>query len=137
MSRTEPAIVETVTGPGALDKIHDALEAMWLAHERVPVEIRMRVAIAAAEIGANIIEHAGRGHSIQMRMEARVLPHAVEIVFIDHGPEAHVDLTDLSLPDDMAERSRGLALAQSVLRELSCHRWGNTNRWTLISEDFR
>ena len=137
MNRTEPAVVETVTGPGTLDEIHDALDSVWLAHARVPDEVRMRMAIAAAEIGANIIEHAARGHSIQMRMEARVLPHAVEIVFIDHGPEVHVDLTDLSLPDDMAERSRGLALARSVLGELSYRRWGSTNRWTLISEDFR
>ena len=137
MNRTEPAVVDTVTGPGTLDEIHNALDVMWLAHAGVPDEVRMRMAIAAAEIGANIIEHAGRGRGIQMRMEARVLPHAVEIVFVDHGPEVHVDLTDLSLPHDMAERSRGLALARSVLRELSCCRSGSTNRWTLISEDFR
>ena len=137
MNRTEPAVVETVTGPGTLDEIHDALDSVWLAHARVPDEVRMRMAIAAAEIGANIIEHAARGHSIQMRMEARVLPHAVEIIFIDHGPEVHVDLTDLSLPDDMAERSRGLALARSVLGELSYSRLADTNRWTLVSDDFR
>ena len=76
MNRTEPAVVETVTGPGTLDEIHDALDVMWLTHTGVPEEVRMRMAIAAAEIGANIIEHAGRGHSIPMRMEARVLPHA-------------------------------------------------------------
>lgn len=137
MSRTDPAVVETVAGPGTLDEIHDALDAMWLAHARVPDEVRMRMAIAAAEIGANIIEHAGRGLGIRMRMEARVLPSAVEVVFIDYGPEAHVDLTDLSFPDDLAERSRGLALARSVLGELSYRRCDNVNRWTLISEDFR
>jgi serine/threonine-protein kinase RsbW len=137
MNRIEPTVVETVTGPGTLDEIHQALDAFWLAHSAVPEEIRMRMAIAAAEIGANIIEHAGGNHGIQMRMEARALPHTVEIVFVDHGPEATVDLTDLSLPDEMSERSRGLALAHSVLAELSYLRCGTTNRWTLLSHDFR
>lgn len=136
MSRTEPAIFETVTGPGTLDEIHNALDAMWLAHSRVPDVVQMRMSIAAAEIGANIIEHAGRGLGIPMRMEARVLPHAVEIIFIDYGPAVHVDLSDLSLPHEMAERSRGLALARAVLGSLSYHRWDNANRWTLVSEDF-
>jgi serine/threonine-protein kinase RsbW len=137
MSRIESAVVETVTGPGTLDEIHQALDAFWLAHSGVPDEVRMRMAIAAAEIGANIIEHSGGSHGVRMRMEARALPHTVEIVFVDHGPEVDIDLTDLSFPDEMCERSRGLALAHSVLAELSYLRCGATNRWTLLSHDFR
>jgi serine/threonine-protein kinase RsbW len=137
MSRIESAVVETVTGPGTLDEIHQALDAFWLAHSGVPDEVRMRMAIAAAEIGANIIEHSGGSHGVRMRMEARALPHTVEIVFVDHGPEVSIDLTDLSFPDEMCERSRGLALAHSVLAELSYLRCGATNRWTLLSHEFR
>jgi serine/threonine-protein kinase RsbW len=137
MSRIESAVVETVTGPGTLDEIHQALDAFWLAHSGVPDEVRMRMAIAAAEIGANIIEHSGGSHGVRMRMEARALPHTVEIVFVDHGPEVSIDLPDLSFPDEMCERSRGLALAHSVLAELSYLRCGATNRWTLLSHEFR
>ena len=137
MSRIDPAVLETVTGPETLDEIHQALDAFWLAHAGVPEEVRMRMAIAAAEIGANIIEHSGGADGIWMRMAVRALPHAVEVVFDDHGPEATVDLTDLSFPDEMSERSRGLALAHSVLAELSYLRCGTTNRWTLLSHDFR
>ncbi len=137
MSRIDPTVVETVTGPETLDEIHQALDAFWLVHAGVPEEVRMQMAIAAAEIGANIVEHSGGGHGIRMRMESRALAHAVEIVFVDHGPEATVDLTNLTFPDEMAERSRGLALAHSVLAGLSYLRCGATNRWTLLSHDFR
>ena len=137
MTRIEPSALETVTGSGTLDEIHDALDAFWRSHPRVPPDVRIRIEIAAAEIGANIVEHAGGGRPVRLRMETRDLRYAVEVVFTDDGPEAHVDLTALGLPGEMAERSRGLALAQSVLAELLYRRRGDTNRWTLISEDFR
>ncbi len=137
MTRIEPGICETVTGPGTLDEIHAALDQFWLAHPQVPERIRLGTAIAVAEIAANIIEHAGRGKSIGLRMEVTALADVVEVIFLDDGWEAQLDLTVARLPGDMAERSRGLALAQSVLGELSYSRSGGTNRWTLISERFR
>lgn len=136
MSRIEPGLLDTYTSSSTLDEIRDALDSLWQVHTRVPDLVQMRIAIAAAEIGANIIEHAGSGHAIRLRMEATVLAHAVEVVFIDDGAEARVDMAALRLPDDLAERRRGLALAQSVLGELTYRRCGTTNRWTLISEDF-
>ena len=136
MNRSEPGTFETATGVETLDEIHAALEEFWLAHAEVPDEIRMRVGIAAAEIGANIVEHAGRGQSIWLRMETWAHPDTVEIVFTDDGWDAQIDLTELHLPDDLVERSRGLALARSVLGELSYRRNGTTNHWTLISERF-
>ncbi|MCH9720503.1 MAG: ATP-binding protein [Actinomycetia bacterium] len=136
MTRIEPGICETVTGPGTLDEIHVALDEFWLAHPQVPERIRLGTAIAVAEIAANIIEHAGRGKSIGLRMEVKALEDVVEVIFVDDGWEAQLDLTVARLPGDMAERSRGLALAQSVLGELSYSRSGGTNRWTLISERF-
>jgi len=136
MNRSEPGTLDTTTGATTLDEIHTVLEAFWLAHPDVPEGIRLRVGIATAEIGANIVEHAGRGESIRLRMETRAHPDTIEIVFTDDGWEAEVDLTAVHLPDDMAERSRGLALARSVLGELSYRRDGTTNCWILISERF-
>ena len=137
MTRIEPGICETVTGPGTLDEIHAALDEFWLAHPQVPERIRLGIGIAVAEIAANVIEHAGRGKSIGLRMEVKAVADVVEIIFIDDGWEAQLDLTMAHLPGDMAERSRGLALAQSVLDELSYCRSDGANRWTLTSERFR
>lgn len=136
MNRTEPDVLETVTGPGTLDDIQGTLDALWLAHADVPPAVRMQLAIATAEVGANIVEHAGAGAPVNMRMECWVHADSVSIIFVDDGLEVHVDLDNVCLPDEMAERSRGLALAKSVLREFSYQRLGSMNRWTLVSEQF-
>ena len=47
-----------------------------------------------------------------------------------------MELTAAALPDDCAERGRGLAIAQSVLRELS-YRRNSANHWTLVSRQFQ
>jgi len=137
MPRIEAGVCETRTGPETLDEIHRALDEFWPHHPHVPERIRMGISIAVAEVGANIIEHAGRGKSIALRMEATALPDAVQVTFCDDGWEAEVDLTAAQLPGEMAEHSRGLALAQSVLGELTYSRSGAINRWTLVSECFR
>jgi anti-sigma regulatory factor (Ser/Thr protein kinase) len=41
----------------------------------------------------------------------------------------------LEMPDPMAERGRGLALAQAVLEELN-YRRTHLNHWTLVSKPF-
>lgn len=136
MTRTDPDVLETDTGPQTLDDIQRALDALWLAHDEVPHTVRMHVAIAAAEVGANIIEHAGAGSPVHMRMECWVRPDSVLIAFTDNGIEVDVDLETVCLPDELAERSRGLALTKSVLREFTYQRVGTSNRWTLVSERF-
>lgn len=96
---------------------------------------RLHVGIAAGEISANIVEHAGRGDAVRIRMEVTVLPTRVRVDFTDEGSPADVDLTAVRLPGEMAERGRGLALAQAVLETLAYHR-DSANHWTLISKPF-
>jgi serine/threonine-protein kinase RsbW len=47
-----------------------------------------------------------------------------------------VDLAAAIMPDDMAERGRGLALAQAALRLLSYFRDEVGNHWRLVSNVF-
>lgn len=136
MVRTELLILETVTGPAALDDIQDNLQSLWAAHSEVPERIRTRVALAVAEVGANIIEHAGRGAPVKLRMESGVLGDVVKVTFTDEGAEASVDLGAVAMPVGLAERGRGLAIAQSVLAELAYRRRGAVNEWVLVSEAF-
>lgn len=68
-------------------------------------------------------------------MEVTVLPTQIRVEFTDDGVPAHIDLTAVCLPDDMAERGRGLALAKAVLEHLSYHR-DSVNRWILVSKPF-
>jgi serine/threonine-protein kinase RsbW len=135
MNQSESAAFETVSGPGTLADIARFLDEVLSTHQHVPDTVRMQVSIAAGEIGANIMEHAGRAQPVSIRMEVRVLIDEVWVEFIDDGAPAELDLTAVRLPDDMAERGRGLALAQAVLEKLK-YRRNAKNHWTLVSKRF-
>lgn len=136
MSRPETRVLQTAAAPGALADIATALERTWSAHPFVPPIERMHMELAAGEIGANIIEHSARGRLVSMTMDVTVFPGQVQVEFTDDGDPVHVDLDSVCLPDDMAERGRGLALARSVLARLAYHR-SDVNNWILVSKPFR
>lgn len=117
-------------------EVHRTLEAAWRRHPEVPAAIRMELDIAVAEVGNNLIDHAGRGQHLQIQMAVWVLGDHVRIEFTDDGSPAEIDLASLRMPDVMAENGRGLALAGASLRELSYGRVESGNRWTLISHNF-
>ena len=133
-SMTQPewhCVLDTPTGPDALDKIHGCLNELWSAHPDLPEVVRTPVSVAVAEIGANIIEYSRPGQPVRMQMQVQVLAHEVEIVFTDEGDPAHVDLAAVTMPDEMAERGRGLALAKACLDRLTYRRDSTGNHWTL------
>lgn len=135
MTRTDSAVLETSAGPHALEEIEAFLGRTWAAHARVPHQVRLQLGIAAGEIAANIVEHAAQGQLVRIQMTVSVLADVVRIDFIDDGVPAQVNLESADMPDDMAERGRGLALAQAVLDELS-YRRTTCNQWTLVSKRF-
>lgn len=128
-------VLDTVASPATLGEIDNVLKRVWSACAHVPDRIRLQVGIAVAEIGANIIEHAGRSRAVRMRMEVRVLPNEVRVSFIDDGFPAQIDLGAVRRVDEWAESGRGLAMAQAVLDRL-CYRRNWVNHWTLVSRPF-
>lgn len=122
---------ETVTGPNTLAEIQQVLDTLWADHD-VPDRARMSMELAVSEIVANIIEHSGGGKPVRLRMRARVGSNAVEVIFTDDGHPAPVDLANLSMPPETAERGRGLAIAHRVLDLLSYRRDSEGNHWTLM-----
>lgn len=135
MNQPDSRVLQAPAGPHVLAEIAVALERVWAAHPQVPPVERMHIELAAGEIGANIIEHSGRVRPVCMTMDVTVLADHVRVEFTDDGDPVQVDLTAVALPDEMAERGRGLALAQSVLAELAYSR-NEVNRWTLVSKPF-
>lgn len=134
-SRPDPLVLETTAGPHTLGQIEAVLQQAWSNHSHVPDDVRMQVGIASGEIGANIVEHAAQGRPIRIQMNVRVLAGEVWVEFADEGIPARVDLSTVHLPDEMAERGRGLALAKAVLERLSYQR-NSMNHWTLVSKRF-
>lgn len=140
MNPPDTRVIEGQTSPGILANISALLDQTWSAHPQIPVAIRTQMSIAACEVAANIVEHAARGLPVYIRMEVRVLPHEVRVEFTDAGQPAQIDLATVSLPDEMAERGRGLALAKSALAELAYTKSTTTktatNHWKLVSKRF-
>jgi len=136
MMRTDSAVLETSAGPRTLEELEEFLERTWAAHANVPHPVRLQMGIAAGEIAANIVEHTAKGQVVRIQMTVSVLADAVRIAFVDDGAPAEVNLDAVSMPDDMAERGRGLPLAQAVLDELS-YRRTTCNEWTLVSKRFQ
>ncbi|KUI16265.1 anti-sigma regulatory factor [Mycobacterium sp. GA-1285] len=126
------AVVELITGPETLATLQDTLDQIWSTRD-VPDRTRMSMDLAVGEIGANIIEHAGGGEAVRLRMEVTVSPTEVTTTLIDDGRPSPVDLSQVELPDDLAESGRGLAITLRVLDELSYRREQTSNRWTLVS----
>lgn len=132
MMEDPDAVVEMATGPETLAALQETLDEVWSNHD-VPDGTRMSMDLAVGEIGANIIEHAGGGESVRLRMEVSVSPTEVITTLIDDGGPSPVDLSQVALPDDLAESGRGLAITLRVLDELSYRREETGNRWTLVS----
>jgi len=136
MTATDPErhwFLDITTGPDTLEDIHRVLDDLWSVHD-IPELVRLHVDLAAGEIGANIIEHAGGGSPVRLRMEVELLRDAIHITFTDDGLPALVDLSQTAMPDETSERGRGLAIASRVLDELSYHRDSDGNHWTLIRQ---
>lgn len=123
--------IRIVARPENLDSVHDLLERLW-ADDDLPATRRMQFELAVAEVASNIIEHASSGERVMLILRVRGLPDRVEAIFEDDGRAADVDLTDVSLPDDMSERGRGLSIAQASVDTLVYEREDSVNRWYLV-----
>ena len=133
----ESRVLDAPVGPGTLSEIDAALQRTWSTYPHVPQSIRMHMSIAPSEIGANIVEHAVASRQICLAMDIAVLSDRMQVEFTDDGDElpAPVDLGSVQMPEAMAERGRGLALAQAMLDELT-YRRTRLNHWTLVSKPF-
>jgi serine/threonine-protein kinase RsbW len=121
--------LRTCSAPQCLESIHGLLARLWADASEVSAEDRIRFETAVAEVAANIVEHATAGAVVDLSLEVRAYPDRVEALFCDTGAPADIDLDSASLPDDMAESGRGLAIARAAVDEVVYERDGCVNRW--------
>jgi serine/threonine-protein kinase RsbW len=133
----ETPILRTNLGPNALTAVADALSGAWASATWVPDAIRNQIDMAVAEIAANIVEHATRIHAATVQMQMRIFPNHVEVDFTDDGEQPDIDLDAVQMPDELAERGRGLAIAKALLAQLVYTRSEAGNHWRLVSRPFR
>jgi serine/threonine-protein kinase RsbW len=131
----EPAVrvLEETAQSDTIERIHQLLSEVFASNPVDDIDA-MQFELALAEIGANIVEHARKndGAEVTIHLELQISSESIEARFSDDGRPARVDLKNVALPDDFAERGRGLAIALTVLDELSYRRSDGKNRWLLI-----
>ena len=91
--------------PDPLGAIQAELDSLWLTHPHVPDAVRTHMSIAAAEIGANIIEHTGGRQPVVMRMGSELVGDQVHVIFTDDGPP--IDVRAATLPEASEIQSSG------------------------------
>ncbi len=146
--QTEPIAIEereiAATAAG-LDALHGALDRLWHCGETQTSAFpdqrwRFEFTTAVVEIVANIVRHAypveAENTARTARLTFALLADRVEAILTDRGVALSGDLADLTPepPADVLEESgRGLAIARSLLDELTYERRPDgTNRWRLM-----
>lgn len=124
--------------PESIELVHPALEQLWSTHGEVPLRDRVRFETAVIEIFANVVEHAFRADGDHTLDDGRRLDltlctdrDEVEAIFTDNGQPVELDLSEVTMPTDLVESGRGLAMAIAALDHLSYERTGGCNRWRL------
>ncbi len=126
---TEP-LEECTTTRDHLDAVHATLARFWSRLARAPDERwRLLFEVAAAEIAANIIEHA-----TPPVMTFRVRSDAGTVVaeFVDSGQGWAGPPEPGEFLDDLVERGRGLTLTRVAVDEVLYERIGSFNHWRLL-----
>lgn len=126
------ALDATPVGPVVLDDLHALLGRAWERCPDVAAPDRTAVELAVAEIAANIVEHTrAAGHVLELVAEVAVATGQVVVALRDTGRPVPVDLAGVTLPDPMAERGRGLAMAQMVA-DVAYAREDSRNHWRIV-----
>ena len=124
-------VMSDVPASDALDAIHELLDEAWAAHPDVDQLDRDLLATAIAEVAANIVTFARSESGVSLVIDVR--DDVIAATFSDRGVEVPAGLVDgASMPDELAEEGRGLAMAKAALDEFSYTRDGDVNRWHLL-----
>ncbi|UKF24389.1 MULTISPECIES: ATP-binding protein [Clavibacter] len=140
MTHHAPPVRANVTLPAvdeSLAAVHAVIAAVWDQASDVSDEERMLFETAVVEIAGNVVEHGvsvgeRAGYPVTFTMTVICQHDRIVALFEDDGKPAVVDLTRVSMPDDLSESGRGLALAQAVLDDLTYERTDGSNRWRLV-----
>jgi serine/threonine-protein kinase RsbW len=118
--------------PRCLDHIHELLARLWEKAPDVTGRDRALFATAVGEVAANIIKHGHGAGRTNLSVILRVDGTRIEAVFSDDGVPVDLDPAGPSLPGDLAESGRGLALVRAAVDLVTYERAGTLNRWHLV-----
>jgi serine/threonine-protein kinase RsbW len=119
--------------PETLNLLHDLLARVGREHPGVGAEDLSMFETAVIEIAGNMVEHGVAPGGVTYGLRLDVRPDRLVATLWESGepvPDAEGRSAD-ELPEVWSERGRGLALAGTVLDELTYQRVAGGNRWQL------
>jgi serine/threonine-protein kinase RsbW len=117
--------------PEELASLHDLLERAGREHPEFDATDLMLLETAVIEIANNVVEHGRPAGHVRWRFELAVTPETLRATLFDDGQAFAGDVTT-AMPDALDESGRGLALASTVLDELSYSRDDGHNEWRMV-----
>lgn len=134
-------VLSAPADPEVMDLVHGLLEHLFARAPHVDDATRMKFEMSVIEILGNIVEHAYAHDSAlaavdpseSRRFEITLLAEERDLVatLSDNGLPMSLDLSEVSMPDELAESGRGLALATAALDTLDFARVEGRNHWRL------
>ncbi|HWJ81156.1 MAG TPA: ATP-binding protein [Nocardioides sp.] len=116
--------------PEGLEDLHDLLNRVSAEHSAIDPMAFMLFETAVTEIANNVIEHGRPEGKVRWQFAIDVTERRLEATLSDSG-EVFTGSLDADMPDVLAEGGRGLALARSMLDELTYERIEGVNVWHL------
>ena len=129
-------VLDSCVEPECLDRIHQLLAELWIAEGGIAEIDRMLFETAVIEVAGNVVRHRRSPNGFRCWVTLGVYDTALEAVFRDTAdaldPAAVEPVLERAAevwPDETAEHGRGLALARSMVDELSYQRFDGVNQW--------
>lgn len=121
--------------PEGLEALHELLERIGTEHDGVTPSDLMLFHTAVIEIAGNVVEHGVPPGEVTWRFDLSVHHDRIEATLSDDGAAYDgTALTDVEMPDELAESGRGFALASAVLDQLDYRRDEHGNHWQMVRQ---
>ena len=118
--------------PDTLDAVHELLQTVWEKSPEVSPENQMRFETALIELVSNVFRHADSGDGVACALTVDITDMHVAAQLRDTGEPGNFKLIEATMPDELAESGRGIALIQAVVDEFTYEQEGEHNIWRIV-----
>jgi len=118
--------------PDTLDAVHELLQTVWEKSPEVSAENQMRFETALIELVSNVFRHADTGDGVACALTIDISDRHIEAQLSDTGEPGNFKLIEATMPDELSESGRGIALIQAVVDEFTYEQEGEHNIWKIL-----
>jgi serine/threonine-protein kinase RsbW len=117
--------------PDDVDAVHEFLETVWAANPGVSEFDRMAFETALIELASNVIQHAAGEGGVTCVLTVGADENGLTAQLADTADAGGIVLMDRSMPDELSESGRGIALIQALVDDLRYERVDERNVWSI------